>query len=399
MCRRIVELTNLLIALLTSFTLLTACSDGGGHDKAPSPPRYALSVVVMYATGPTKIQLNNAETIAPESEGWYFFNTKLAEGENIKIEILDQPINNSCTVPGGPDFTMPARDSEIVVECDVFHRGLANATEIAAGIEYTCAIADGGVWCWGPSAFLQSTPPPLINPRQLSSGPWDACVIDDDGIHCWGTRQAYAIPTDITNPQKIAVGYREACAIDGSRHLHCWSLSDSETTDFSFIDNFNNVTDIGLGDDILCARQSEELSCWKISTRSQLTTPDNITAESELFFGGSKFCAISDSDLTCWQYDYASAPSDTFISPPQIEPSYAAFGAWGSDLCVIDQGIVKCSLFSYDYIQRSPDVIINPTRLAVGFSHACAIDDLGVICWGASFDFAAPYTEVPQPIY
>ena len=49
------------------------------------------------------------------------------------------------------------------------------------------------------------------------------------------------------------------------------------------------------------------------------------------------------------------------------------------------------------YGQRAAPALSNPTKLSVGFEHACAIDDTGVVCWGRDHQGQATVPVLSNP--
>src|SRR5207244_4475556 len=70
----------------------------------------------------------------------------------------------------------------------------------SAGDYFTCALKDGGAWCWGSNTFGQlgvGRPPftsrvPLMVPSltsgvsAIAAGGTHACVLRSGGVACWG---------------------------------------------------------------------------------------------------------------------------------------------------------------------------------------------------------------------
>jgi len=62
----------------------------------------------------------------------------------------------------------------------------ANNYQVDVGGDYSCALDDKGVVCWGDNIFGQITVPELSNPTQVTVGRNRACALDDTGVVCWG---------------------------------------------------------------------------------------------------------------------------------------------------------------------------------------------------------------------
>jgi alpha-tubulin suppressor-like RCC1 family protein len=135
---------------------------------------------------------------------------------------------------------------------------------IAAGVEHSCAIDDGGaLWCWGDNGFGQlgdgtttdrSMPVPVTGLSSgviaVSLGLWHSCAITGDGAGwCWGrgpegqlgngeeTTESAPVPVaDLGAMTQIALGDLFACAVYADDSIRCWGnngtgqLGDGTTT-------------------------------------------------------------------------------------------------------------------------------------------------------------------------
>ena len=63
---------------------------------------------------------------------------------------------------------------------------LKNPTQIVAGDLHTCAIDDTGVVCWGSNLRNQLDVPALVNPQLIASTLSTTCAVTQAGVICWG---------------------------------------------------------------------------------------------------------------------------------------------------------------------------------------------------------------------
>ncbi len=116
------------------------------------------------------------------------------------------------------------------------------ATAVAVGKYFTCAIAEGDVYCWGandfgalgPAATGDSSVPLKVTglPRpvtQVEVGMFTVCAIAAGNVYCWGQNHG-ATPqvingiswTPLMNVIKVSVGIGHSCAITSNNAAHCW---------------------------------------------------------------------------------------------------------------------------------------------------------------------------------
>ena len=129
--------------------------------------------------------------------------------------------------------------------------GISN---IVAGHEHTCGIADEGVACWGANTFGQlgdgttedrPAPTPVqglpARATDLAAGALHTCALLSDGrVFCWGqnfagqlgdgTTQARTTPTEVDGGVRFAdvdAGGAQTCALTSEGAQYCWGLNQS----------------------------------------------------------------------------------------------------------------------------------------------------------------------------
>ena len=125
----------------------------------------------------------------------------------------------------------------------VFARG---ATAVSASYANTCAIVDGGLYCWGWNDSGQigngktggnvDSPFAVIaqNVRAVSTGSMHSCAVVADALYCWGDNSSGQIgngvaggtvtaPTQViaSGVQAVSAGGDQTCAIVNGA-LYCW---------------------------------------------------------------------------------------------------------------------------------------------------------------------------------
>jgi hypothetical protein len=126
-------------------------------------------------------------------------------------------------------------------------QGVAGATQVSAGVGYTCALLSSGtVECWGMGVKgalgdfedeASPTPvavPGLTDATSVSAGEDDACATVAGGVDCWGAwlwglsegkgvEHASATPiAGLAGPVSVVAGYGQACALLSSGGVDCW---------------------------------------------------------------------------------------------------------------------------------------------------------------------------------
>ena len=131
------------------------------------------------------------------------------------------------------------------------------AAKVTAGKQHTCALLENGqIWCWGDNSFGQLGNPNVSAPSFVSlvpvqveglngpasdvdAGDYNTCAIVEGGLYCWGNNVAGQIgdgsyhlrssPTKVMGltegVDKVSVGNWHTCALMDESHgggLLCW---------------------------------------------------------------------------------------------------------------------------------------------------------------------------------
>lgn len=197
-------------------------------------------------------------------------------------------------------------------------------TAVSAGSKHTCAVRDGGAWCWGDNGSLRLgiTGPPFLNVpapvpgltegvTQIAAGGDFTCALQHQVVKCFGDNswgqlgrgqtggssagpEAVAeLDSDVTG---LVAGGNRACAIsDGS--LYCWGrhldATPASGTPTLVSGMTSGVTHVALGDSHVCAIRSGEVWCWGENAEGQLGTGDFVSSNLPVQLDGLGDTAVS----------------------------------------------------------------------------------------------------------
>jgi alpha-tubulin suppressor-like RCC1 family protein len=326
------------------------------------------------------------------------------------------------------------------------------AYKLSVGSTNACAITtDKGVICWrlgivnkGNYKLLKSFVPSggITNIEYVSAGHASTCVYGDAGnIKCWGLNPASALDVPATIPEPISLlslGSHRTCSIANSV-LSCWGDMDSS---YNTPINLGNITFASSGGNQVCAGTQDNIRCWGENIRGALDVPKNLTNITQLSSGFSHVCAVSNNEVICWGGEgliknvnppkkmmnaRAICAGGTFSCgitelgktqcwgdkiqflgdektidetankvlniPAEVENANVAEISCGlSHACAIYNGKVKCWGDSQFLPERFsvPATLKNPRQLTAGWNHTCAVGDNGLSCWGTMLNINMP---------
>ncbi len=234
---------------------------------------------------------------------------------------------------------------------------------VALGAEHGCAVhPNSGVVCWGDNAFGNLG-------RGFISGAEAGATFELDSAPVLMTTAGPALG----NATRVAAGLGHTCALTGP-DMYCWgrNLSKELGANAGNVDSSSlpvlvsandKVVDLAAGDQHSCAAlEKAGIKCWGDSSEFQLG-PAGVPLSTKKIFaieaGGNVSCAITDGaprELYCWGSNQFSQLTSKESAPKSINP-------------------VKI------------DAVSDPTKVAVGTTHVCAIDGSGALwCWGKNFE-------------
>ncbi len=310
--------------------------------------------------------------------------------------------------------------------------GIENATALAVGETHTCVVVAGGhVDCWGEDTSgqlgdLDPAPQPpeqrvlvatpvevvgLTNASDVAAGDGFSCALLHDGrIDCWGSNSegglgTTAVPAGgkswsarpvavdgVNDATQVAADRDHACAIVGSGQVRCWGSpalapnNDGRASPIA-VSGVTNATRIDVGASHACAVLADgRVECWGQNDSGQLgdgTTTDSLNPvfvtgvgdATAIATGYNSSCAVvTDGAVKCWG-------SNGFL----------ALGN-GDD----DSGAVALTPVEVAGVRRA-------TLVAGHLDTMCALSAAGPACWGANEsgqvgDGIYDNTSTPQPV-
>lgn len=293
------------------------------------------------------------------------------------------------------------------------------ATAVSASYANTCAIVDGGLYCWGWNYSGQTgngktggnvaSPFAVIakNVSAVSTGGMHSCAVVADALYCWGdnssgqigngmTGGAVTAPTLViaSGVQAVSAGGDQTCAIVNGA-LFCWGgnrygqigtglvggtaqdgkqhSSNSVLTPTRIFDK--QVSAVAAGNDYTCAIVAQALYCWGKTedkgigpnARSNTLRPRQMIARdvTAVTTGIAHTCAIVKDALHCWGYNHSNVigtgPYDGVLTAPTvaIPAGVSAVSAGESHTCALVNGALRCR--GYDaYGQIAPSIGYQP---------------------------------------
>jgi hypothetical protein len=330
------------------------CPGGGSTECNPNPTRVlrpsASLKQIAFAAG-------HACSIATDGsvQCW---------GSNVDGEVGDA--TSSGLTPVSVALGRPATQVDVGENCN------------KSGCTFSCALLDDtSVRCWGGNFFgsigngtsnsLKNAPtsPGLTGVTQIATGGGFACALASGGVKCWGIDHMGQVGSTVTTTcsgpacqlsplavpgltgvVEISAGFGHACARLSTGSIKCWGNGfygergdgSSGTTAvgpaITTVSGISDATQIACGDSFTCARRSDgSLWCWGNNKYGQVgdssTTDRSLPVKvissgvTSVALGGFIFgdsmsgqgaCAITTSGISCWGANQEGRVGDgTFV--------------------------------------------------------------------------------------
>lgn len=334
------------------------------------------------------------------------------------------------------------------------------AVDVATGTTHTCAVAgDGTVRCWGSNTFGQLgtgaaaapsltpvTVPGVADAVQVAAGSNFTCALTELGaVSCWGantsgqlgngTTKRSPTPVPVTGLDAgvagISAGNEMACARLSDGTARCWGsnahgqLGDGDVANAAEPQRVVGLKDViaisagaGVGGHACAVTGDGAAHCWGVNAAGQLGSdastsvpaPTAVAGEGKgaaiASAGNGGSCAVTTkAAAVCWggndQGQLGTGKPGGSAVPVTVEGLTAgvtkvdAGSPAGKERCAIQDGSVRCwgttsgSLGDGTTTSSATPVTVrgvsDARSIAVGTSHACALDGTQQVrCWGAN---------------
>ncbi|MBM3210026.1 hypothetical protein FJZ39_01630 [Candidatus Saccharibacteria bacterium] len=307
-----------------------------------------------------------------------------------------------------------------------------NLTDVSVGAEHACATANGRAYCWGKNdagqlgngTYANANVPTQVTMSgelsgkyvtMVSAGLDYTCVVASGEVYCWGyngnsnfgdgTVVNSSVPVKTVTAYgalagqtvvSVSAGSYHTCAITESNRLACWGLGESGqlgrgsytssttpvTVTTSGALSGRTIQKVSAGGYHTCVRASNQAYCWGygangrlgnnstayVASPSAVTTSTGLGGRSVTDISASRYahtCAVASGRAYCWGDGSLGklgvGNTNQYLTPVAVSTS----GALNSKTV---------------------------TGIATGYSFTCAVlSDGGASCWGYNGGDAANY--------
>ena len=229
---------------------------------------------------------------------------------------------------------------------------------------------------------------PFTKVRDVAWGDARSLVLSEEGLHCVTNRKGAqcSVPEGVNGSSILQVStYPEAgaCALD-AEGVFCWDHTVTYPT-VRRIPNLVHPRSLSSSKDHACALDDEGVKCWA-QGRINFPYPQQQQGLAMLASGNEFTCGLGAEKVLCWGGMRGQAiPKWNLWYPKHLR-------AVGTSACVTDHGGKKCWSFGRAGEETPPPGLRNVRLISAGNSFTCAVDDLGLHCWGNPFF----YRTIPE---
>lgn len=348
---------------------------------------------------------------------------------------------------------------------------------LSAGTDHTCAVLEGAAYCWGdntngelgigsttattvPTAVATSgvlagkTVTAISAGMDDTNGGQHTCALADGGVYCWGLNihgeLGNGSTTQSTSPVRagtiggataVATGYMHSCALTGGK-VYCWGdnsrgqIGDGTTTRRTspvLVQGLlvgKTVTAIAAGAAHTCAVAGGAVYCWGSNVSAQLgiNTSGSGTNRSQpvavsttgvlngktvtaVTAGEAHTCVIADGKAVCWGYNNNGQIGNNSTSLALVATAVTAPWAATATVTSLSAGMYSTCAVVADKAycwgengsgqlgngtttdQRTPVAVTSSgvmngqvDEVTAGAAHSCATSGSVAYCWGGNAD-------------
>jgi alpha-tubulin suppressor-like RCC1 family protein len=242
-----------------------------------------------------------------------------ASGLATGVSAISAGASHTCAVKDGGAWCWGynnvgqlGNDSTMESDVPVAVSGLSSGVSaISAGALYTCAVKDGGAWCWGYNPWGQlgnGTTTTSLVPMAVSilssgvsaigAGGYGACAVKDGGAWCWGNNSWGQLGAGM--PTSGPQSCSGGCS----------------TTPIAVSGLASGVTAISAGDRHNCGVKDGSAWCWGLNDNGRLGNnsiwDSNVpvavswlaSSVAAVSAGGAHTCGVRDGSAWCWGFNY-----------------------------------------------------------------------------------------------
>ena len=292
-------------------------------------------------------------------------------------------------------------------------------TQVSTGYSHSCAIADGAAYCWGLNSQGQlgnnstanSSVPVAVNTSGLLSGKtitsivaggYFTCAVADGLVYCWGQNNYGQLGNNSTTNSLLPVAVTTTGVLSG-----------------------RTVSMIDAAVDNVCVVASGNAYCWganfygKLGNNSTTNSSVPVAVVTSGVLNGKTItaidgaltfmCAIANGAPYCWGWNNYGQLGDGTTTSSNVPVAVITSGVLSGKMitqvaasvnaaCVIGSGSAYCwgrgdngELGNNTFVDSLPAVAVNTsgalngktlTSIAGGSNYFCAISSPDVFCWG-----------------
>ncbi len=234
---------------VTGINGATQVSAGGNHScalVAGNVKCWGENVFSQLGTGAGSGD-RNAPVVVAGLIAFRYYVARVTTGNRHSCALMEFTLTNARSVRcwGYNDHGQIGDGTTTTRPTPVTVTGFTNPTAISAGADRTCAVADGGIWCWGYDSLLNGsslTPTLVVSGAGLNvsaTGREHACAlfVGTASAACWGNNLFHGalgsvdplthgpVYTNSKTYSSISAGGFHTCAVDGGA-IDCWGAGE-----------------------------------------------------------------------------------------------------------------------------------------------------------------------------